>query len=117
MIEEAIARLNPVSASSKLVGIKPHALDAARFTAALVYIDDDTLQHDIVLRDLEFARQLADETGDDVFFFHADDRIEGAAQTEVGNVRGAVGKDSLVGRLDVSMRAVYDAGTAVQIPS
>ena len=83
----------------------------------VVDIDDHALQHDIVLRHFELARQLGNKPADDRFLFHADHRIERAAHAHVGDVSGARRQNPLVRRLHVGVGAENNRRPAVEIPT
>ena len=70
-------------------------------------IQDNPLDHRIFLRHFKLTRQLTNETVDDRLFFHADHRIERATHPDIGDIRGPIGQDALIGGLDMGMGPVH----------
>ena len=87
--------------------MKPQPPDFTGSAVNRVDVQDNPLDHRIFLRNFKLTRQLTQETVDDRLFFHADHRIERATHPHVGNIRGAIGQDALIGGLDVCMGPVH----------
>src|SRR5690349_23620421 len=77
----------------------PQPPNLARLPALVIHVDDHALEGDVLFGDFELARQLAQETLNNVFPLHTDHRIQWPAHAEIGNIRRAAGKNPIVGRL------------------
>src|SRR5512142_369193 len=86
------------SRSQALVGdifANPH--DARRAAGGLVDLDHRAGEADVALRDLELARRVHEKPVQRLVGTEPDHRVVCAGHPDVGLIRGAVGKDPLVG--------------------
>src|ERR1044071_2842947 len=112
-----IASCSPKSVISVVsLPTNPQAANLARPAALVINIDDHALEGDVFFGDLELTRQLAQKTLDDVFPLHADHRIQWSAHAEIGDIGRAAGKNPIVSRLHMRVRAVNQRCAAVEIP-
>jgi len=83
----------------------------------VVGFDEDGVHLHVAFGDFEAGGQAVEKFFDDALAVHADDAAVRAGHTDVGDVGGALGKDALVGGGDVSVRADYRGGAAIEIPA